>query len=156
MKALTLYQPWASLIADGIKLIETRPRSLSYRGTLAIHAGQKVDREACLQFGYDPDTIQRGAVVAIVHMADCVQFPHPMVEPDPYGNFAPGRYGYLLELLEKLETPIPARGYQCLWDWKEPRCQQCGGPVESAVAVDGYSTAEILWCPKCRKAAPTK
>lgn len=39
MKALTLTQPWAQLAAEGLKKIETRPRNLSYRGMIAIHAG---------------------------------------------------------------------------------------------------------------------
>lgn len=39
MKVLTLHQPWASLIALGVKTIETRSWSTAYRGPLAIHAG---------------------------------------------------------------------------------------------------------------------
>lgn len=39
MKALTLHQPWASFVALGMKTIETRSWSTSYRGPLAIHAG---------------------------------------------------------------------------------------------------------------------
>ena len=39
MKALTLTQPWATLVAEGLKRIETRSRNLSYRGMIAIHAG---------------------------------------------------------------------------------------------------------------------
>ena len=39
MKALTIRQPWASLIAAGVKTIETRSWSTRYRGPLAIHAG---------------------------------------------------------------------------------------------------------------------
>lgn len=38
MKALTLYQPWAHLVAIGAKQIETRSWSTDYRGPLAIHA----------------------------------------------------------------------------------------------------------------------
>lgn len=38
MKALTLWQPWASLIALGEKRYETRSWATSYRGLLAIHA----------------------------------------------------------------------------------------------------------------------
>jgi len=38
MKALTLWQPWASLVAEGVKTIETRSWKTSYRGPLAIHA----------------------------------------------------------------------------------------------------------------------
>jgi hypothetical protein len=40
MKAITLHQPWASLVAVGAKRIETRAWSTSYRGPLAIHAGK--------------------------------------------------------------------------------------------------------------------
>lgn len=39
MRAITLWQPWASLIAIGAKTIETRSWSTAYRGPLAIHAG---------------------------------------------------------------------------------------------------------------------
>lgn len=41
MKALSLHQPWASLIAMGVKTIETRSWSTSHRGLLAIHAAKK-------------------------------------------------------------------------------------------------------------------
>ena len=40
MKALTLYQPWATLVAIGAKKIETRSWNTNYRGPLAIHAGR--------------------------------------------------------------------------------------------------------------------
>lgn len=39
MKALTIRQPWASLIALGIKQVETRSWSTKHRGRIAIHAG---------------------------------------------------------------------------------------------------------------------
>jgi hypothetical protein len=42
MEALTLHQPWATAIAEGIKTIETRSWSTSYRGPLAIHAGKRM------------------------------------------------------------------------------------------------------------------
>jgi activating signal cointegrator 1 len=40
MKALTLTQPWATLVAIGAKKIETRSWSTYYRGPLAIHAAK--------------------------------------------------------------------------------------------------------------------
>lgn len=43
VKALTIRQPWASLIAAGVKTIETRGWSTRYRGPLAIHAGARWD-----------------------------------------------------------------------------------------------------------------
>ena len=41
MKALSLRQPWASLIANGHKTIETRTWRTRYRGPLAIHASMR-------------------------------------------------------------------------------------------------------------------
>lgn len=38
MKALTIWQPWASLLACGAKQYETRSWATSYRGPIAIHA----------------------------------------------------------------------------------------------------------------------
>jgi hypothetical protein len=40
MKAITLHQPWATLVAIGAKQIETRSWKTAYRGPLAIHAGK--------------------------------------------------------------------------------------------------------------------
>jgi hypothetical protein len=41
MKALTLWQPWATAIALGLKHYETRTWFVGYRGDLAIHAAKK-------------------------------------------------------------------------------------------------------------------
>jgi hypothetical protein len=42
MKALTLWQPWASLVAMEVKRIETRCWSTKYRGEIAIHSAAKI------------------------------------------------------------------------------------------------------------------
>lgn len=50
MKAISLWQPWASLIAIGEKPFETRswsPPPELIGQTIAIHAAKKVDKEAC-------------------------------------------------------------------------------------------------------------
>lgn len=52
MKALSLWQPWASLVAHGIKTIETRPRAMHYRGPLAIHAAKRWDMELFCALAY--------------------------------------------------------------------------------------------------------
>lgn len=46
MRALSLTQPWAQLVALGAKRIETRSWPTDYRGPLAIHAAKKMPREA--------------------------------------------------------------------------------------------------------------
>lgn len=96
MKALTIRQPWASLIAAGVKTIETRSWSTKYRGPLAIHAGLSFhpfdDAYARLvSAGVAPmdglvacssrrtDIVPRGAVVATCTLTDVV----PMVDERP-------------------------------------------------------------------------
>ena len=51
MKVLTLHQPWASLIALGVKTIETRGWSTTYRGPLAIHASALRHRRMTCSLG---------------------------------------------------------------------------------------------------------
>lgn len=46
MKAITIIQPWATLIAIGAKRFETRSWATTHRGPIAIHAGKKIDRDA--------------------------------------------------------------------------------------------------------------
>jgi hypothetical protein len=41
VKAISLWQPWASFIASGAKRIETRSWATSYRGPIAIHAAKR-------------------------------------------------------------------------------------------------------------------
>lgn len=42
MWALTLRQPWASLVAIGVKQVETRSWTTAYRGPLAIHSSKRL------------------------------------------------------------------------------------------------------------------
>jgi len=52
IRVVTLWQPWASLLALGLKLNETRPNDTSFRGTYLIHAAQKwtkFQKELCLK-----------------------------------------------------------------------------------------------------------
>lgn len=113
MKAITIRQPWASLIAAGVKTIETRPRRTSYRGRIAVHAGatipsgepgpadravhdlaipgDRLGRRICW-CGWDAAECLReglcamplGAVVASAVVTDCV----PIVGPITIGEHA--------------------------------------------------------------------
>jgi hypothetical protein len=71
-RALTLHQPWAQLIRDGRKLVETRSWHTAYRGPLSIHAGKTVHRAAAHEFGYHPDALNVGAHIAITTLAACI------------------------------------------------------------------------------------
>jgi len=48
MKALSIKQPWAYLIANGIKDVENRTWQTKYRGWVLIHASAKSDKHFCL------------------------------------------------------------------------------------------------------------
>lgn len=87
MKALSLMQPWATLIAIGAKRIETRSWSTNYRGPLAIHASKRFPKGA-RSFTTDPivyETVRRltagrpqsfpayplGSIVATCRLVSC-------------------------------------------------------------------------------------
>lgn len=89
MKALTVYQPWASLVALGEKKIETRGWYTKYRGPLAIHAGKAAhlsyqalanmdatfNRALTGSKEWNPvvwETLPFGSVIAICNLADCL------------------------------------------------------------------------------------
>ena len=88
MKALTLTQPWASLVAIGAKRIETRSWSTSFRGPLAIHAAKgfpgwaqrmceaEIFRHALVSGGEavaEPSiSLPRGSILCYCTLLDCL------------------------------------------------------------------------------------
>lgn len=132
-KALTLWQPWATLVAIGAKKIETRSWSTTYRGTLVIHAGtHKAELhtmfgttfyEVLYKAGYkDLEDLPLGVGLCVVRLADCVHT--EMFNPDAmgphervFGNYAPGRYAWVLDSLQAFEKPIRCKGQHGLWEW---------------------------------------
>jgi len=124
MKALSLWQPWASLVADGRKRIETlswRPPEWLVGHWLAIHATKKVDAEAAEDFGYVPDLLPRGAVVACAFLDSWMRFraentEHITDEEKSYGDFYEGRFGWVFSEVRKLQEPLIIRGAQGIFD----------------------------------------
>ena len=122
MKALTLTQPWAQLMADGRKHIETRSWKADWiKGQIiAIHAAkgwQAEDREFASAWGYDPAALPRSAIVATVRVLDFM----PASRTNPgleraFGNYGPGRWAWITELVRTLDEPIECRGALGLWE----------------------------------------
>ena len=135
-------QPWASLVAIGENTIETRSWSTRYRGRLAIHAakGFPADARALCQrqsyravlvrHGYaSADDLPLGCVIAVAILEDVLAFDRsslrgvrerarrgelPEHEAD-FGDFSPGRFGFVLRDVRRLAVPVPARGMLGLW-----------------------------------------
>ena len=125
MKAITIQQPYAALIAEGIKEYEFRTWKTAYRGSLLIHAGKGRDQKACDRFASYGLEYPAGAVIAKVELTDCMvvddafrrhlQKKNPEVyagvinDPDWRG------YAFKLERVEKL-VPVPMNGKLSLWE----------------------------------------
>jgi hypothetical protein len=170
IKAITLWNPWAYLVAlaghpdpEVVKMgkrIETRSWPTKYRGPLAIHAAKAIPdiaEELCesnpffntalraggISFNGDvplKTLIQCGAVIATCNLAECCRIgedglyrldpakiePPKWFAPLPgepeisFGDYAPGRYAWMLEDVIMLPEPIPAKGHQGLWNWEPP------------------------------------
>ena len=63
MKALSLKQPYAELILQGKKAIETGLWNTKFRGELLIHTSLSISIPTCKKFGFDVDKIIRGYIV---------------------------------------------------------------------------------------------
>jgi hypothetical protein len=136
VKALSLWQPWASLVAIGAKQYDTRSWSTTYRGDLAIHAAlldryiyhydnPALDprmREALIEGGFkSAHQIPVGAVLCLVRLVDCYpveQVRDQLCEREiAFGDYSDGRFAWKLEMAHVFRPPVPARGHQGLWNW---------------------------------------
>ena len=91
MRAISLWQPWAQLVAIGAKRIETRHWPTNIRGTIAIHAAKKWNRELRELSMEQPfrDALYPGnaitwacapalgAIVAVAELYTCAPIVHP-------------------------------------------------------------------------------
>lgn len=122
MKAISLWQPWASGVALLHKGVETRGRPTNYHGPIAIHAALRFGREqrafAAVEcsIGRLPTRLPLGAVVCIAFLHDC----RPAMEVLPtigpveklYVDYRPGRWAWRLRDVVPLLQPLPFKGKQ--------------------------------------------
>ena len=152
MRALTIRQPWASLIALGIKHYETRSWSTNVRGRIAIHAGATPPHRVGYQGMCGPYLIPRtedgllimrggvriaeaalGCVLATAELVDC-----HLIGAGPLGRFdltqqeyqlgdwTDGRFAWEIANVVPLAEPIPAKGKQGWWEWTPPSVEPLG------------------------------
>lgn len=157
MKALSLLQPWASLVIQGHKRIETRGYRAPYwlKGKrFAIHASKGTDfMQALEDVEKDPmpdddppelvalnryfrpllrgQTLPLGFILGTVRLIECERvgatLPRLSDQERAFGNFAAGRWMWHLEDPRPLAEPLQARGMPGLWLPPSEVCQQLGG-----------------------------
>ncbi len=72
MKALTVKEPWASLIINGYKKYEFRSWKTNYRGKILIHSGKSIEkRNLDLYKDYNLD-YSFGYIIGEVEIVDCI------------------------------------------------------------------------------------
>jgi hypothetical protein len=113
MHALTIVQPWASLIVQHGKDVENRTWPTRLRGPLLIHAGRKIDPDGyrrAEQFGIvlpDSDELPRGGIIGAVDVVGCVT--------NSSSRWAvTGQWHWLLAAPQELPFE-PCRGLLGLW-----------------------------------------
>ncbi len=130
MKALTISQPWANLIASGLKFVENRTWPTSYRGPLAIHAGKGSQYLTSQQLTMYPT----GCIVATCQLVECVHIDRlrkiKNVKTNPTficetsrrtvlevlaHDFTEGPYLWILEDIRPVQD-YQIRGAQGLWN----------------------------------------
>ena len=124
MKAITIKQPFASMIAAGIKEYEFW--KTKYRGALLIHAGKGVDKKAMKKFEDYGLEYPSGCIIAKVNLTDCIKVDDEFREvlhkknPSVYSSIVKHNewegYAFKLEDVEMIE-PVSVNGKLSIWDY---------------------------------------
>lgn len=126
IRIITLQEPWASLIGEGIKIIETRSWPCYQYGELYIHAGMskipRNDTRRNTMAKWLKRPMHYGTIFAKCQLVDCVpitaEFSSAVKENDPdcflCGDYSNGRYAWILKDIEYID-PIKSKGKLGIW-----------------------------------------
>lgn len=123
MKVITLKQPWATLVAEGIKTWEFRSWRYNYRGEILIHAGAGVDKEAMMKVESLNLEYPRKKIIAKVIIEDCLELNDKLNKeicssnPIVYGNKSRTGFVWKLKNAEKLNIDKNISGKQGIWNY---------------------------------------
>ena len=130
MKVITIKQPFATLIAEGLKEYEFRTWKTKYRGDILIHAGKGIDKNAMKRYENLNLDYPIGCIIAKATITDCIVIDenarkmlkqkNPLVYSSVIKHTKWNGYGFKLENVEKIE-PIPINGKLSLWDYDYPQ-----------------------------------
>lgn len=128
MKVLSLTEPFATLIKNGIKTIETRSWKTNYRGKLYIHASStKIPKDyrsnKDLMSLVDVNELNYGNIICCCDLVDCIEMDNAFIDEikknkNEYicGLYSKGRYAWILKNIETLDIPIKAKGHLGIWN----------------------------------------
>lgn len=126
MKVLSIKEPFATLIKDGVKIYETRSWKTNYRGEIYIHASLSLSKSEGVGSAnkYLKSEIKPGFILCKCELVDCIPMTDEFInyineetsEYD-YGLYSEGRYAWKLKVLEVLDEPIPAKGKLGIWNY---------------------------------------
>ena len=123
IKALSMWEPWATAVALNIKGFETRSWKTPYRGPLLICASQK--RLPIIQIvlllvsaRLTVSDLQYGRAVCIVNLVDILKTEDIVVSgiEKKFGDFSPGRFAWKFQNVRRFVNPPLIRGKQGLFD----------------------------------------
>ena len=122
MKVLTLKQPWASLVAEGIKQYEFRIWKTNYRGKVLIHAGAGVEKKELDRFkDLDLDYPSK-KIIAEVEIEDCLELDDNLNKKIisenniAYGSKNRTGYAWKLKNVKKINVDKEINGKLGLWN----------------------------------------
>ncbi len=131
MKVLTIKEPFATLIKNKVKYIETRSWKTNYRGEIYIHSGlAKLTKEVRERKGlfelYNEDELKYGYIICKCNLVDCIYMTEEFIEQEKEknpknfitGRYEVGRYAWVLDNIEPI-NPIEAKGQLGIWNYKK-------------------------------------
>ena len=126
MKVITIKQPFATLIAEGLKEYEFRTWKTKYRGPILIHAGKGIDKSAMKRYEHLNLEYPTSCIIAQSHLIDCIKIDDKTREflqkknPEIYHSIIKHTdwegYGFQLEHTKKI-VPITVNGNISLWNY---------------------------------------
>ena len=123
MRVITLKQPWATLVAEGLKKYEFRSWKYNYRGEILIHAGKGIDKETMKKFEHLNLNYPSSKIIAKVKILDCIELNDEInkqiIEENEliYGHkYDRTGYAWKLDLIEKINDETILSGKQGIWN----------------------------------------
>lgn len=131
MKVLTIKEPFATLIKNKIKYIETRSWKTNYRGELYIQSSvaklsKDIKERKELSKLYVDSELTYGYIICKCNLVDCIYMTEEFIKQEKKknltnfiaGRYEVGRYAWVLDNIEPI-NPIKVKGQLGIWNYKD-------------------------------------